>query len=136
MHRIFNGQIASGLDQGPGNLILTPDSIYVLKNGEKPGMWTALYGGVIGMVISKFISRKMVEDNPPAFLGDPELAGLNKKERRALLTAEVLVKYDRRTPSFSATPTLSGFSFNDGLTGARYSNFLNKKKIAQLLLAA
>jgi hypothetical protein len=135
MHYIFNGLVASGYEEGPGTLILTSSSIYVLKNGEKPGMWTALVGGVIGLMIKNFISRKMVEDNPPAFLDDPELVSLSPKERRSLLTAEVFVKYDRRAPEFSVTPTGSGFAFNDGLTGARYSGFLNKKKIAQFLAA-
>jgi hypothetical protein len=133
MHLILNGMVSSGYDEGPGNLILTPGSIFVLKNGEKPGMWTALYGGVIGAVISKFINRKMMEDTPPGFLGDAELAGLSKNERRVLMTAEVLVKYDRRAPAFSVTPTAMGFAFNDGLTGARYSGWLHKKKIAQFL---
>ncbi len=133
MHLIFNGMVACGYDEGPGNLILTPNSIFVLKNGEKPDMWTSLYGGVVGAMLRVFINQKMMEDTPPAFLDDPELAGLSKKERRALLTAEVLAKYDRRGPAFSATPTPMGFAFNDGLTGARYSGWLSKKKISRFL---
>ena len=132
MYRIFNGQVISGYSEGPGNLILTPSSVYVLKNGERPGLWTA-FGGVIGIMITKFISRKIVEDSPPAFLDDLELVNLSKKERRTLLTAEVLVKYDRCAPSFSVTPTTFGFAFYDGITGARYDGLLHKKKIAQFL---
>lgn len=135
MHLICNGMVASGYEEGPGNLIPTPNWIFVLKNGEKPGMWTGLFGGVIGAMIRVFIHRKMMEDTPPAFLDDPELAGLSKKERRALLTAEVLAQYDRRVPAFSATPTPMGFSFNDGLTGARYRGLLSKKKISRFLEA-
>lgn len=133
MHCIFNGLVASGYEEVPGNLILTPSSVYVLKNGEKPGMGTALFGGVLGAIVGDLIRRKMVEDSPPAFFDDPELAGISAKERRSLSTAEVLVKYDRHSPAFTFTPTGTGFSFNDGLTGARYSGFFNKKKIAEFL---
>lgn len=133
MHLVTTGMIASGYEEAPGNLVLTRNAVYVLKNGEKPGMWTSLFGGVIGMALGQLIKRNMAADTPPGFLDDPELAGLSKGERRKLLTAQLLVRYDRRNPAFTAKPIATGFVFNDGETGARFNGWTSKSKIARYL---
>ncbi len=131
MHLITNGMIATRGTKCPGKLLLTEGAIFVLKETVSPGPASALFG-ILGGLVATLIGRASSGKTGPAFLSDPDLNDLNQRDRRALFGTEKLVKY-ALTPTLAITPTKMGFSFNDGMTGARFDGFMHKKKVAAFL---
>ena len=131
MHLLANGMVATGMTECPGKLLLSGNSIFVLKETVNAAPAAALFG-VLGALVAGLIGRAGSPKGGPGYLADPDLSGISDRDRRALRGTQLLVKY-AISPSLEVTPTKMGFSFNDGSTGTRFSGFLHKKKIAAFL---
>jgi hypothetical protein len=128
---VVNGMIATGMAQCPGRLLLTDSSIYVLK--EAVDLRTAgLLFGALGALVAAAVGRTAATRKPPpAYLSEPELAELSERDRRALMTTQVMVKY--ALSGLSVRPTTMGFLLDDGTIGTRYAGLVHKKKISAFL---
>lgn len=133
MHLLANGMVATGMTESPGKLLLSGQSIFVLKETVNAAPAAALFGA-LGALVATMVGRASSPKAGPGYLSDPDLAGIPDRDRRALRGTQLLVKYTI-SPSLEVAPTKMGFSFNNGSTGARFSGLLHKKKITSYLQA-
>jgi len=133
MDLLANGMVATGMTETPGKLLLSGQSIFVLKETVNAAPAAALFGA-LGAFVAMLVGRASDPKGDPGYLSDPDLAGISDRDRRALRGTQLLVKYTI-SPSLEVAPTKMGFSFNDGSTGTRFSGLLHKKKIAAYLQA-
>jgi hypothetical protein len=133
MHLITDGMVKVGKDKGPGKLVLTDRSIFVLKSATEATSTGSILGGLVGALIGQMIDRNKAKKDPPAHLDDPEIVELGDKTRRALLTTRLLAKLPLNG-SLSIKPTRLGFEFAaDGHPPVSYGGFFHKKKIMRFL---
>jgi hypothetical protein len=133
MHLLANGMVATGMNERPGKLLLSGNSIFVLKETVNAAPAAALFG-LLGALVANLVGRASSPKDGPGYFADPDLAGISDRDRRSLRGTQLLVKYTISS-SLEVTPTKMGFSFNDGSTGTRFSGRLHKKKIAAYLQA-
>jgi hypothetical protein len=138
---IVDGKIKVGEDDGPGKLLITDMSIFVLR--AKPGVASIaglFLGGVLGPLgeivgrsLGQLLDRSKAAKNPPQYLNDPEVQELGSTVRQALLPTTLLAKFplDDR---LSVTSTEQGFDFKaEGHWPVSYRSRLNKKKVGSFL---
>ena len=131
MHLLFNGMITTGMTECPGKLLLTKKSAFLLADTEDVKN-AALFFGIVGVLLSLFISRMRAGNSEPAFLADQDLADLTSKDKKKLLYTEALAKFSF-SPSLVVNPTKMGFRFLDGTASGTFSGFMHKKKISVFL---
>ena len=133
MHLIADGMVKVGKDKGPGKLVLTDRSIFLLKSANEAATTGSILGGLVGALIGRMIDRNKAKKAPPAHLDDPEIVELGDKLRRALLTTKLLAKLPLNN-CLSVKPTRSGFEFTAaGQPPASYGGWFHKKKVMRFL---
>lgn len=136
MHLIAAGLVRLGEYKGYGQLLFTETSLYVLYPNEEANKSMKAGGyilGLLGVLIGVFIDRRRAKKAPPNFLDDSELSCLTEKEKKSLLTTELLAKVSL-DGSLTVKRAGTGFDFfhDDGVTVV-YRGILHCKKIAKFL---
>jgi hypothetical protein len=133
MHLITHGMVKVEKDKGPGKLVLTDRSVFLLKSATEATTTGGILGGLVGAFIGQMIDRNKAKKAPPAHLDDPEIVELGDKLRRSLLTTKLLAKLPLNG-CLSVKPTRTGFEFTaDGHPPASYGGWFHKKKIMRFL---
>ncbi len=136
MHLIAAGSVRLGEYKGYGQLLFTEKSLYVLCPNEEANKSIkagGAIGGLLGVLIGGFIDRRRAQEVPHNFLDDPELSCLTEKEKKSLLTTELLAKV-----SLDGLLTVkragTGFDFfHENGVMVVYREILHRKKIAKFL---
>lgn len=129
MHIITPGRVKVGSNAMNGQLLLTDNSIFVLKSVTGASSTGGAVGGLVGYFIGRFFDRRKAKRQPPEHLQDPEIAGLGDRVRDGLLTTKLLMKLplDR---NLHIKPTRLGFAFTPaGQASVSYAGWAHKKKI-------
>ncbi len=132
MHLLTDGLVKIADHKGPGKLLLTERSLFVLGSNTGAASIGGAVGGLVGALIGHFIDKHKGKKNAPAHLDDPEIVELGEKVRHQLLSTELLAKLPLK-PSLSVEPTRLGFMFTAGSTVVKFDGWAHKKKIAQFL---
>lgn len=127
MHLLVDGIIQVGERKGPGVILITQRSAFFLltrKDAAAPGL--------LAFLLAQFFARKKVEMNLPAYMSDPEIAELDEKTRRRLLTEELGMKLALEDGT-SVQETRMGYRFENSANAAEILSWGNKKRIARAL---
>jgi len=133
MHLIAHGRIRVGSNSSNGLLLLTDQWIFVLKSTATATTTGVAVGGLLGMLIGRWIDKRKAMRAPAAHLQDPEIVGLDEKTRGQLIMTQLEIKLPLNQ-NLQVKPTRLGFEFNTpGQPPVFYSGWARKKKVRQFL---
>ena len=133
MHLLKPGLVVINGDSGGGQILFTESTFFALRSFNNAAMTGGLLGGVVGALIGGLIDSKRAKSAPPEHLNHREIAALDERTRRSLLTTKLLC-----TIPLSAGLTIraSGYGFTFTAKDSPevvYKGLIHKKRILAYL---
>ena len=90
MHLLKPGLVKVNGDGVPGQILFTDSTFFALRSRNDAAMAGGLLGGMLGALIGGLIDSKRAKSAPPEHLSHPEIASLDARTRKSLLTTKLL----------------------------------------------
>jgi hypothetical protein len=134
MHLFVSGMVRVGDGERTfGSLLFTERSIFVLKSTNQDEILRGARGGLIGVLLANFRANREAQQSTPAYFDDLEIAQLDEKDRKPLVTTELLLKLPLGR-ALAVKNTQFGFAFNvAGQPSVAYDGWLRKEKVRRFL---
>lgn len=133
MHLLKAGLVAVNGDSGPGQILFTGSTFFALRSCNDAMRTGGLVGGLLGALIGRLIDSRRAKSAPPEHLGRPEIASLDPRTRKELLTTKLLSSIPLG-PGFTARQNALGFTFSaEGHPEVLYKGLIHKKSVRTYL---
>ena len=133
MHILKPGLVAVSGDSGHGQILFTESAFFAVRSCNDAAMTGGILGGLLGALIGGLIDSKRAKSALPGHLSHPEIAALDPRTLKQLLTTKLLCSISLNG-DFVARQTRMGFTFTaSGHPDVVYKGFFHKKRILAFL---
>lgn len=133
MHLLKPGLVKVNGDSAAGQILFTESTFFALRSSNDAAMTGGVLGGLFGALIGGLIDSKRAENAPPEHLKHPDIAGLDERTRKSLLTTKLLCAIPITT-EFIARQSGFGFTFTaKDHPEVLYKGLIHKKRILAYL---
>lgn len=133
MHLLGAGHVVVNEQRGAGHILFTESQFFVLQAMNEGAMAGAAMGGGVGGLVGSAVDQLDAGDNPPAHLTHPEIACLDAKTKKRLLTTKLLCSIPLGS-GFRAKRILWGFEFSkEGHPTVWYRGLIHRQRVLEYL---
>lgn len=133
MHLLKPGLVEVNGESIAGQILFTESTFFALRSGNDAAMTGGLLGGLVGALIGRLIDSKRAKSTVPEHFQHPEIAALDERTRKGLLTTKLLCSIPLNA-AFTVRQSRFGFTFTaKDHPEVLYKGLIHKKRVLAYL---